>query len=1325
MDVVGSGAVAATETEPPLRRASSASKLLASSPCSGDENASIYFHEAQDAILFDATQAPAVAATKATLMLQPSFKRSHSLPSSFEGERPEMDDGHEATDGDDDVKEAPSSAAGDRYEEEEDELRGPDTNGEACRGEHDGTPSVMNFDAFVTGSLSSTRCGETTDGNRTDSGGDLGSCTLTAEDDDDADNDRGNSLEVDSEDHDRTPMEKRSSSSSLRALSSMRSAAAAASVAKLVLVKEKTQQVAQTQKQALSNFQKKGGLVGWLHGGPDGFSDEDDSSEEDQAERAEDEKEVQAAPHPALPRGSSSEPNKEALRSASLSSDSMSSPPHSPRQHQSFPTHQQVPAPSTSSPTSFLKSSLGRQRAGSLLENLYGKMKGTAATPPTTPPRGECRGSGGRIALQPSPRKENGSSDPCSIGFDGFAAASDDVGTSKAKVGRDPRQRAVSAESSFPSSARPLPKARLPFPSLSPSPSSEPSSPRKNEPKHLPLDECLADPKLAAEFVTTVLPDDAALLKLLYSIEEYEALVTTEPIPALSVQVTYATTVIDKFLSRSATASTPESGRRTSCSSSPLLSRQLPESAVLELKHTMEQSHLANATALPKSLFRDVHDVVYMVLRDGYEAFKHTREYAHLLDQQQQQQGRTIGAVMTMDAILANEWYCTVFWMHLYRTSHHHRLSFLMDKAFKLDKLYHRYLEATQTESTARMAAETDRGTCEQHHHLPERAVAESYERLVGQLKLLSRKFLQKSAPVALPVTAAPLCRLKEEICIEIAHLGDAAAIERVMGKLDAFSFDVQKEFKRLSFERFASFTASALYRDFISSVPPPSEVRLSEGSMRGDIVQLLRASRISFHQAPNEVPQVHNLSSLCCVDDSSATQVVVSDDAICKVFAFAKRGVVDTQKRMQPYEYVDLLESTSNSNNSTGESGDGSGTTRDALLYQTIEHFLVPEASPRTFQITDAEAQQSVCFNFVAGNGGNVVYGAVWRMPLVHSGGITTQGICILSKYPLVDSLRRYLRCFAESRRQLDSTPSDSGSTIPAGTMLRDLDKHPFDEAKAAFDRYFAMRHRHVPVKSDADSGVQDLPSVDFSLEDLFDCLSITHILRLVAFVLLEKKIVLVSSSYSVLLTVGEALKSLIYPLVWSHIYVPVLPLALKGYLHCPTPFIFGLHNSYVRSSELPRSSDDLVVVNLDRDSLTGGGDVFLPPTRNASIRDKLTKICKPRLQHRDQIDYADSDPTNHAPLEAQQTNGVAGTATTVTEFPSEAIRSVFHEELRDILSGLETFAFRFASNDKFVTVVDSSNKSRAWTSDSSRFHATLLQTQAFSAHLSSLRHL
>ncbi|TYZ58773.1 hypothetical protein PybrP1_003342 [[Pythium] brassicae (nom. inval.)] len=821
-------------------------------------------------------------------------------------------------------------------------------------------PSVMDFNAFVSGDWSfvpiegvaaSERGSDDAGGDSESDGSSLGTPDDDDEDDEDAESGFVDAFEGDDcDDEPATAEVRRLRGLSLGAISSIRSAAVAASAAKLIRVKEKTQQVAQSKKRALSNFQKNGGLVGWLHGEP----------------------------------GDGSE----------------------------------------------------------------------------------------------------------SFGFDEFASTSNDTD-------RRPRQRATEQ---LPVSAE---DARRP----------------------LLLNECLADPKLAAEFVNTVMSDDAVLLKLLYSIEEFEALVDAKPAPVLSVQLDYATTVIDTFL---APPSSPSSRLQTHSSSSSAAAalRQLPECTAEALKQTLERLRLASASTLPKTLFRGVYGVVYEALREGYETFKLTREYALLLEQQQQQQERHAGSdsahVTTIDAILANEWCCTVFWVHLYRTAHHHRLSFLIEKRFRVDKLHAAFVKASKQNAGERVASA--------------RAVS-AYQRLVAQLQLVTRKFLKPSAPVAVPVAAKSLSSLKEELCVEIGHLPRACsddgiddeavgALERCMGILGLLSHEVRHEFTRLSFERFASFTASALYRDFVANL---------------------------------------------LVQPGSG----LSDEQVCD--ARSSRGDI-----------------------TANESAD------TQALYQTLEHFLLPEAATREFELSNA--QQSLCFNFVAGNGDSAVY-------------------------------------------------------------------------------------------------------VDFSLDDLFDCLSLSHVLRLVALVLLEKKVVLVSSSYSVLLSAGEALRTLIYPLTWSHIYVPVLPLALKEYLHCPTPFIFGLHTSYVRASELPRPSDDLVVVNLDRDSLTGGGDLVLPPALSTSLRDTLFGLCRPRLQMRDSVSFG-------------PTSGAASASSFGREpLPTQAIRAAFHDALLGILSALEAFAFRFEFNGKSVAVVDVSNKTRVWAPETSQFHARLLQTQAFSAHLSCSR--
>ncbi len=80
-----------------------------------------------------------------------------------------------------------------------------------------------------------------------------------------------------------------------------------------------------------------------------------------------------------------------------------------------------------------------------------------------------------------------------------------------------------------------------------------------------------------------------------------------------------------------------------------------------------------------------------------------------------------------------------------------------------------------------------------------------------------------------------------------------------------------------------------------------------------------------------------------------------------------------------------------------------------------------------------------------------------------------------------------------------------------------------------------------------------------------------------------LERKILLTSSSYTLLTAAGATLKRLIRPLSWQHVCIPVLPRQMLETLECPTPFIIGLHKSYAFRRDFPFVLD-LVVVDLDR---------------------------------------------------------------------------------------------------------------------------------------------
>ncbi|GMF12066.1 unnamed protein product [Phytophthora lilii] len=615
----------------------------------------------------------------------------------------------------------------------------------------------------------------------------------------------------------------------------------------------------------------------------------------------------------------------------------------------------------------------------------------------------------------------------------------------------------------------------------------------------------------------------------------------------------------------------------------------------------------------------------------------------------------------SLDDILSDEWSCTVLWAYVFSTAtgrdhqHHQRLSFLIETSFRITPLY-------------RKLAGTDDTSMDKH---------EDYRSLVSRLKWLHSRFLMHNGAATLATSGVPVAspaasQAKTQLSVAVHvltdqnvpdnELGFDVKVEKAVSSLLQLAREVEREFRVLGSKSYANFADSILYREFIARSSGP-----------GNISVLLRAAHIPFYQQPNGKENRFSLHSLTLENDEEAAAVF--SRAGCLVF------MIKTDQG-GPIKFTYICSSVNGKISSQCVE-------EQAWLLQTIEPFLNPSASAHP------AASKPIAFNFTAGSGDNLLYGAVMWVPAHQNNEMGDQapsGLCIVSRFPLINSLR----CF------LGSLWKNTGETAGVNEAAM-LSTAPTDVENASVDmgQYFLSRKREVSMNQ---LGNEFLPTIDFQLGDLFDCLSLTNVLRLFAFALLEKKIVMVASSYTILFSVSEALRTLLHPLVWSHVYVPILPLMLKDCLQCPTPFIFGLHDSYVRRSDVPRPSNDLVIVNLDRDSLTGGGDIFLPPVRHSMLREELYRLCKPHLVSRDSVGNFD-----------------AGIATS-GEFPSFAIRRLFHKHLREILSLLEPCINRFQLNGQSVSVVDNTNASQ-WPVDTARFCSAMLHTQAVSTYLASPR--
>ncbi|KFV49432.1 DENN domain-containing protein 2A, partial [Gavia stellata] len=95
-------------------------------------------------------------------------------------------------------------------------------------------------------------------------------------------------------------------------------------------------------------------------------------------------------------------------------------------------------------------------------------------------------------------------------------------------------------------------------------------------------------------------------------------------------------------------------------------------------------------------------------------------------------------------------------------------------------------------------------------------------------------------------------------------------------------------------------------------------------------------------------------------------------------------------------------------------------------------------------------------------------------------------------------------------------------------------------------------------------------LEHVDF--ESLFTSLSVRHLSRVFASLLLERRVIFIADKLSTLSKCCHAMVALLYPFTWQHTYIPVLPPSMIDIVCSPTPFLIGLLSSSLpRLKELP----------------------------------------------------------------------------------------------------------------------------------------------------------
>ncbi len=139
------------------------------------------------------------------------------------------------------------------------------------------------------------------------------------------------------------------------------------------------------------------------------------------------------------------------------------------------------------------------------------------------------------------------------------------------------------------------------------------------------------------------------------------------------------------------------------------------------------------------------------------------------------------------------------------------------------------------------------------------------------------------------------------------------------------------------------------------------------------------------------------------------------------------------------------------------------------------------------------------------------------------------------------------------------------------------------------------------------------ELPgSRNIDLFALFRCLSLENIVTLFEYVMVESRVIFLSSHSAMLHLACHAIANLLYPLKWASIFVPLLPARLLSVLDAPCPYIVGIERRY-ENIDLPE--DDFVLVDLDKDTIEATSPPAHMPRQH---RRKLMSLLQVAAPHR-----------------------------------------------------------------------------------------------------------
>ncbi|CAG2250960.1 DENND3 [Mytilus edulis] len=158
------------------------------------------------------------------------------------------------------------------------------------------------------------------------------------------------------------------------------------------------------------------------------------------------------------------------------------------------------------------------------------------------------------------------------------------------------------------------------------------------------------------------------------------------------------------------------------------------------------------------------------------------------------------------------------------------------------------------------------------------------------------------------------------------------------------------------------------------------------------------------------------------------------------------------------------------------------------------------------------------------------------------------------------------------------------------------------------------------------------DKPVIDIPLHLVFLCFNSNEILKILSAILLEERIVFISSSYALLTTIMQSFLYFILPFEWRYSFVPILTIEALELLEAPGTFMMGCHKIHRKEVE---QIEGVVVVDIDEGSVAVNPVIEMTTNQSDSIESLIdipeipdeaaklfSKVCKRALYQHDLVE-------------------------------------------------------------------------------------------------------